>query len=156
MLNDEKYACRLEALEGQLKNETVLTPDLIRKVITDACTRLPTMKKAGKSIGLERLIEIGAWCDATLALIEIELPQWSIRRLAHEDGESFCSLSRQPALPIEFDDTADASHPVLPLAILAAFLEARRRAGAARATRAATVPQVRATEGNAICTDNFV
>lgn len=156
MRHDEKYAIGLEALEGQLRNEKALTPDLIRKVITDACTRFPAMKKAGKSIGLERLIEIGAWCDVALALVEIELPHWSLRRLAHEDGEWFCSLSRQPALPIEFDDTADASHPVLPLAILSAFLEARRRVGAARDTRASTVPQVRATGGYAICSDNFV
>jgi hypothetical protein len=156
MLFDQEYATGLEALASQLKNETALTADLIRKVITGACTRFPAMKKAGKSIGLESLIEIGAWCDATLALVEIELPHWSIRRLAHEDGEWFCSLSRQPALPIEFDDTADASHPVLPLAILGAFLEARRRVGAARETRAPTVPQVRATEGYAICSDNFV
>ncbi len=156
MLYDEKYASGIETLAGQLKNETALTPDLIRKVITDACTRFPAMKKAGKSIGLERLIEIGAWCDATLALVEIELPHWGIRRLAHEDGEWFCSLSRQPALPIEFDDTADASHPVLPLAILGAFLEARRRVGGARETRALAVPQVGETGGYAICSDNFV
>jgi hypothetical protein len=101
------------------------------------------------------LIEAGAWTDATIALIELELPAWKLRRLVYEDGEWLCSLSRQPNLPVALDDTADASHEVLPLAILSAFVEARRRANAMRETSLRIVPQVRRTSGYAICCDNF-
>jgi hypothetical protein len=48
----------------------------------------------GKTITLDRLIEAGAWTDAAITLIGFELPSWSVRRLACEDGEWLCSLSR--------------------------------------------------------------
>jgi hypothetical protein len=133
----------------------MLTPALIRHVIADGCVRLPALASAGKTTKIDRLVEVGAWCDAALALIEIELPAWSVRRIVHEDGEWFCSLTRQPNLPVPLDDTADASHEILPLAILGAFFEAHRRMRAVRDTNAPTVPQVRASSGSAICCDNF-
>jgi hypothetical protein len=113
------------------------------------------LESARKSTKVGRLVEAGAWCDAALALIEIELPAWSVRRIVHEDGEWFCSLTRQPNLPVPLDDTADASHGILPLAILGAFLEAHRKMRAVRDANAPTVRQVRASSGTAICCDNF-
>jgi uncharacterized membrane protein YhiD involved in acid resistance len=89
------------------------------------------------------------------ALRWLELPAWKLRRLVYEDGECLCSLSKQPNLSGALDDTADASHEVLPLAILSAFVEARRRTSAMRETSLQTVPQVRRTSGYAICCDNF-
>ena len=59
---------------------------------------------------LERLIAAGAWTDAALVLIELELPAWSLRRLIREDDEWFCSLSRQPNVPVALDVTAHAHH----------------------------------------------
>jgi hypothetical protein len=44
------------------------------------------------------------------------------------DREWLCSLSNQPQLPLGLDNVAEASHEVLPLAILLAFLQARRAA----------------------------
>ena len=126
MLFDPKHEDRLDALEEQLRRAPALTPDLISNVIADACTRLPVMKRAGKAARIDQLIEAGAWSDAALALIELELPAWKLRRLVYEDGEWHCSLSRHPNLPAALDDTADASHEVLPLAILAALIEAHR------------------------------
>jgi len=41
------------------------------------------------------------------------------------------------------DETADATHDVLPLAILGAFFEARRRNTVSHETSLPTVPQVR-------------
>ena len=101
------------------------------------------------------MIEAGAWTDAALALIDIELPAWRLRRLVHEDGEWLCSLSRQPNLPAELDDSADARHEVLPLAILSALVEARRKTGAVRVTSTPTVGRVRPTSGYAVCCDSF-
>jgi hypothetical protein len=108
---------------GLQRHAHALTPDLISNVIADACTRLPAMKRAGKAARIDQLIETGAWDDAALALIELELPAWKLRRLVYEDGEWLCSLSKQPNLPVGLDDTADASHEVLTLAILSACIE---------------------------------
>jgi hypothetical protein len=136
-------------------NATVVTLDHIRHVISDSCTRLPALKKAGKANRIDRLIENGAWCDAVLSLIELEIPAWNVRRIAHEDGEWFCSLTRQPNMPIDLDDTADGRHRELPLAILRAFLEARGRTSAVHDPDTPFVPEVRPARSSTICCDNF-
>jgi hypothetical protein len=152
MLFDLKNEDRFDRLNDQLRLAPALTPDhLFSNVIAHACTHL----RAEKASRIYRLIEARAWVDAALALIELELPAWKLRRLVYEDGEWLCSLSRQPNLPAVLDDTADATHEVLPLAILSAFVEACRRASAMRETSLPTVPPVRRTPGNAICCDNF-
>jgi hypothetical protein len=155
MLSDSKDEDRLDRLTEQLRLAPALTPDLVSNVVADACTRIPVLNKAGKAAWIDQLIKAGAWSDAALALIELELPAWKLRRLVYEDGEWFCSLSKQPNLPVTLDDTADACHEVLPLAILSAFVEARRKTSAVRETSSPTVPQVRPTSGYAICCDNF-
>ena len=101
------------------------------------------------------MIEAGAWGDVALALIEIELPAWKLRRLIYEDGEWFCSLSKQPNLPVELDDTADGRHDVLPLAILSAFIEARRCKQLCARNQFADRAASPAGIANAICCDNF-
>jgi hypothetical protein len=151
MLFDPKHEKPLDALEERLRRAHAVTPDLISHVIANACTRLPAVK----ATRIDQLIQVGAWGDATLALIELELPAWKLRRLVYEDGEWFCALSRQPNLPVALDDTVDASHEVLSLAILSAFVEARRRASAMRETSLQTVPPVRQSSGYAICCDNL-
>jgi len=145
---------RLGVLTYQVRLAPALTPDLICKIIADACPRLPALNR-GKAVQIDRLICAGAWNDAALALIELELPAWKLRRLIYEDGEWHCSLTKQPNLPVALDETADASHEVLALAILGAFLEARRRTSALRETGLPTVPHVRAKSDLAICCDNF-
>jgi len=155
MLSVQKHTDGLDRLAEQLRLAPTLSPDLMSNVVADACTRLPVLNRAGKAARLDQLIEAGAWSDAALALIELELPAWKLRRLVYEDGEWFCSLSRQPNLPVGIDDTADARHDVLPLAILSAIIEARRRTNLAREPSSRTVPQVQPTSGYAICCDNF-
>jgi hypothetical protein len=152
MLFDPKHEDRFDRLTEQLRLSPALKPDhLISNVIVHACARIP----AEKAARIDQLIEAGAWSDAALALVELELPAWKLRRLVYEDGQWLCSLSKQPNLPAALDDTADASHEVLPLAILTAFVEARRRASAMRETSLHTVPQVTRTSGYAVCCDNF-
>ena len=155
MLFNPKHESHL----GQLKDEPGISPalssDLISTVVADARAALPARCNAAKAARLDQLIRAGAWNDAAIVLIELELPAWKLRRLVYEDGEWLCSLSTQPNLPAEFDDTADASHEVLPLAILNAFLEARRRMGDEHEINSPTVPQVRPTSGYAVCCDNF-
>jgi hypothetical protein len=154
MLSALKCEGDLDGLADRLDKATALTPDLIHDVIVNACTSLPVLKKAGKATDIGWLIEVGAWCDAALALIEIEFPAWSVRRIIYEDGQWFCSLTREPNLPAALDDTADGNHHALPLAVLDALLEVRRRTNI-RDTRPPTVPQVRSTSGYPICCDNF-
>jgi hypothetical protein len=105
--------------------------------MAQACTRLPALQPAAK-LKVHTLIDNGAWTDAVLALLELELPLWNVRRLVWEDGEWFCSLSKQPWLPLGVDDLAEASHESLPLAILLALVDAK---AVATVPRAAAAPQ---------------
>jgi hypothetical protein len=155
MMSDPKHQDSLDRLANQLRLTAKLTPGLISNIIADACTRLPVLKKAGKTARLDRLIEAGAWNDAALAMIDLELPAWKVRRLVYDDGEWFCSLSKQLNLPVTLDDAADARHEVLPLAILSAFVEARRATRTARETSSPRAPQIWPISGNAVCCDNF-
>ena len=150
-----KNADRLGLLADQIRSAPAVTTDLVSDVIDGACVRLPALGRTEKAARLNRLIEAGAWTEAALALIELELPQWQVRRLIHDDSEWLCSLSRQPNLPAEFDDTVDVGHEILPLALLGAFLEARQQAVATPQASMAAVPQVKLTTGHAVCCDNF-
>ena len=81
MLSKPKHEDRLDRLTEQLRLAPALTPDLISNVIADACIRLPVLTRAGNAARIDQLIEAGAWSDAALALIELELPAWKLRRL---------------------------------------------------------------------------
>jgi len=151
---DPNHEQRLTVLQEQLHKAQAVTPDLIARVITQACVRLPALHVTSK-IRIRRLMESSAFADAALALIELELPQWRLRRLIHEDGEWHCSLSQRPELPISLDQTADASHEVLPLAILAAFVEARCNGFARNESCLPSVPQIQPAQEFALCCDNF-
>jgi hypothetical protein len=153
MLFDPKYEERLGGPERQLRRAHALTPGIMADVIGEACTRFALQGPAAKA-RLNRLVETGAWTDASLALVELELPQWKLRRLVYDDGEWLCSLSKQPQLPLGLDDLAEASHEIMPLAILIALLEARR-AAASSVSDVSTVPEVRPLPGYAVCCDNF-
>jgi len=144
----------LDRLDEELRIATAPARHLLSNIIAGACTRIPVLSKAGKATRIDRLIETGAWADAALALIELELPFWSVRRLVCEDGEWLCSLSRQPTLPVELDDTVDACHGLLSMAILRAFVEARRRGGIASEPKL-MAPEVWPTADCIVCCDNF-
>jgi hypothetical protein len=148
------YAVVMDEVDGELRTARELHRGLLSKVIAAACTRLPSLSKLGRAGQVDQLAEAGAWTDAALALIALELPGWKVRRLAYENGEWLCSLSRQPNVPIALDDTADAVHDALPLAILLAFVEARQRTSATRQFIPA-IPQAGQTPGLALCCDNF-
>ena len=82
MLFDPKHEDRLHRLTEQLRLTPALTPDLISNVVVGACSRLPVLNRAEEATRrLDQLIEAGAWSDAALALIELELPAWKLRRL---------------------------------------------------------------------------
>ena len=110
--------------------------------------------KSDHAARLHRLLEAGAWTDAALELLALELPGWIVRRLACEEGKWHCSLSRHADLPIEMDDCIDAVHDVLPLAILRAFIEARL-AAAATGMIETSVPRLAPMPELSMCCENF-
>jgi hypothetical protein len=143
-----------DRLDEKLQLACRPTPEFFTKLAAAACVRLAALRGTAPAARLERLIATGAWTDAAIALVELEIPAWKIRRLVHEDGEWLCSLSRQPNLPVALDDLVEARHEKLPLAILAALVEARRIRGAAPAA-SPTVPHVAVRPEQIICCDNF-
>jgi hypothetical protein len=145
----------LGSLDEALRLALTLTPALFREVMQNAGARFLSLDQSGQATRIDRFIGSRAWTDAAFALIELAVPKWSIRRIVQADAEWHCSLSQQPNLPIELDDAAEASHEVLPLAILRAFIAARRRDAVAPQTILA-VPQIRpASDAFVHCCDNY-
>jgi hypothetical protein len=155
MTLDVKNPISLDALDNALRNAQGPSLDLLSKIIADACTRIPALARAEPLTRVIRLAEIGAWTEATFALIELELPLWRVRRLTYENGEWLCSLSQQPNLPMTLDECAEGSHETLPLAMLCAFLEACRQRHMAQKP-VSSVPQVAQTSvGHIISCENY-
>src|SRR6476469_979412 len=113
-------------LNDRLRDANAMTAELMAEVIGQACQRFPLMGESEKTARLQRLIATGAWTDAALALVDLELPQWQVRRLVYDEGEWYCALSRQRELPDWLDQSIETRHADLSLAILSAFVEARR------------------------------
>jgi hypothetical protein len=143
----------LDRLDSELRIAPGVARGMLAKIVGSACSRIPVLG-CEKVSRIDRLIEAGAWTDAALALIELELPAWKVRRLLYENGEWFCSLSRHPGLPAAFDESADANHEILPLAVLRAFIEAQRRS-VMPSEFATTVPRFRPMTEAVLCCDNF-
>jgi hypothetical protein len=146
-----EFLARLDRLDSDLRLTAVAAPSVFAKVIADGCLRLPALATSGKP-RIDRLAEIGAFTEAAFALVELELPAWQLRRLVYDDGEWFCALSRRPSIPAALDDCAEASHEALPVAVLLAFLQARRRAAVMGGV---SVPSVNPPDAAVICCDNF-
>jgi len=112
-------------LSDRLRAADTVTTALLSDIIGETCRRFPSLGQSGKTARIERLIASGAWTDAALALIDLELPLWQVRRIAYDEGEWYCALSRERELPDWLDRSIESRHPNLPLAILSAFVEAQ-------------------------------
>jgi hypothetical protein len=134
--------CDLGALGEHLRGTGEADADLMTEVIGAACRRYPSLGQSEKTARVEQLIRSGAWTDTALALIDLELPFWQVRRLAYDDGEWYCALSRERELPDWLDQSIEARHTDLALAILSAFVEAQR---ISEPESRASVPAVKAT-----------
>jgi hypothetical protein len=143
-------------ISDRLRNAHAVTAELIAEVVSAARRRLPSIRRSGKLARIERLIGSGAWTDAALALIDLELPQWQVRRIAYDDGEWYCALSRQRELPEWLDQSIEAHHSDLPLAILGAFVEALRLTTPRCPTSVPPVPRDANPLYMPVCCDNFV
>ena len=143
------------ALSDRLRNALAANATLMIEIIDTACRRFPSSGQSEKTARIEQLIRSAAWTDAALALIDLELPLWQVRRLAYDEGEWHCALSRQRELPDWLDQSIEARHADLSLAILSAFVEAQR------ANAPSSRPSVPVVKGNlnplyeSVCCDNF-
>jgi hypothetical protein len=142
-------------LDDRLRDADAVTRELISEVVGETCRRLPSMGQTEKTARIERLIESGAWTDAALALIDLEFPQWQIRRIAYDEGEWHCALSRQRELPEWLDQSVETHHADLPLAILSAFVDAQRVATPSNRTSVPTVPRDVNPLYEPVLSDNF-
>jgi hypothetical protein len=113
------------------------------------------MGQSAKTARIERLIASEAWTDVALALIDLELPPWQVRRVAYDDGEWYCALSRERELPDWLDSSIEARHADLPLAILSAFVEAERISAPASRPSVPVVARDASPICEPVCCDNF-
>src|SRR6202171_2531637 len=128
-------------LNDRLRDAPAVTAALISGIISETCRRFPSMGQTEKTARIERLIGSEAWTDEALALIDLELPQSQVRRITHDEGEWHCALSRQRELPEWLDQSIEAHHADLALAILSAFVDVQRVTAPSSRTRVPTVPR---------------
>jgi hypothetical protein len=143
-------------IEDRLRDADAVTAEMLSDVIGEACWCFPPVRRTEKTERIDRLIKSGAWTDAVLALIELELPQWQVRRIVYDDGEWHCALSRQRELPDWLDQSIEASHADLALALLRTFVDAQRASAPSVRTSVPTVPRGASLLGEPVCCDNFM
>jgi hypothetical protein len=156
MLLQPHQSDRLRKLQGDVQRAQKVTPALMADVLAVVGERYSVSPSLASARQIWALLQAEAWTDAALALLDLELPQWKLRRIAYDDGEWRCCLGKQWPLPEWLDDTVDVGHPVLPLAILDAMIEARAVAQTSVAAAPRSVPPVRLPRDAAyLCCDNF-
>jgi hypothetical protein len=142
-------------LNDRLHDADAVTSELMAEIVVTTCRRFPPIRSTGKTARIARLIGSEAWTDAALALIDLELPQWQVRRIVYDEDEWHCALSRQRALPDWLDQAIEAHHADLPLAILAAFVEARHVTAPSNRTSVPPAPWRAELRCEPVCCDNF-
>jgi hypothetical protein len=142
-------------LSDRLRDSHAMTSELMSDIIGAACRRFPSTGQTAKTARVERLIQSGAWTDAALALLDLELPRWQLRRVAYDDGEWYCALSRERELPEWLDQSIEACHADLALAILSAFIEVQRVSAPATRTSVPAVTRDAKPLYVPVCSDNF-
>src|SRR5216683_7254320 len=142
-------------LSDRLRDAHAATADLVAEIIGETCRRFPSTGQSEKTARIERLIQTDAWTDAALALIDLELPQWQVRRIAYDEGEWYCALSRERELPQWLDRSIETRHADLALAILSAFVDAQRINAPSSRTSVPVVPRDANPLYEPVSCDNF-
>jgi hypothetical protein len=97
-------------LSDRLRDAPAATAEIMSEIIGKTCRRFPLLGRTEKTARIERLIGSAAWTDAALSLIDLELPQRQVRRIAYDDGEWYSALSRERELPDWLDRSIEARH----------------------------------------------
>ena len=146
---------QLAALAGQVSAADEATPELFSEIVVATARRLWVPGEAAKAAQLHDLIEAGALTQAALGLIELELPLWKLRRIAYDEGEWHCAMSRQRELPEWLDQAVEARHASLTLAILSAYIETVGQTELSTAPSRPSVPQTRTEQYEPLYCENF-
>ncbi|MES5481802.1 hypothetical protein QMZ05_03525 [Bradyrhizobium sp. INPA03-11B] len=142
-------------LGERLRDACAVTAEFMADVVSQTCRRFPSATQGGKTSRVERLIQSGAWTDAAIALLDLELPQWQIRRLVYDEGEWHCALSRERELPDWLDQSIETHHADLALAILSGFVDAQRISTPENRTSVPTVRRGISTLCEPLLVDNI-
>ncbi|MCK1620677.1 hypothetical protein IVA96_29690 [Bradyrhizobium sp. 159] len=145
----------LPSLSQRLRATPAMTRPLMLDIIEHACRRVPSLGQSERTTRIMRLIDVEAWADAALALVELELPRWQVRRIAYDDGEWHCALSRERELPDWLDTAVEARHADLALALLSAFIEVRASVADVPRPSVSSVRPLREPLYQPITCDNF-
>jgi hypothetical protein len=143
-------------LQRRIQRADAATPDLVSAVLGLVLARCATPHRLEHAGRIGRLIQSEARTDAALALVDLDRRR-TIRRLTYDDGEWHCAVGGQWPVPEWLDDTVEASHAVLPLAILSAWLEGLR-VSPPSSVRATSVPRSRSESSEGLLSlncDNF-
>lgn len=147
---------QLSTLAGQVRAADDATSEMLVRTAVESCQRLSTPNETANAARLRKLIDAGASTEAAIALIELDLPQWKLRRVTYDEGEWHCAVSRQRELPDWLDQAVEASHESLTLAILSVYVETLRQVEASRVPGRPSVPQIRVEQYDSLCCGNFV
>jgi hypothetical protein len=157
MLLHPDHGNQLRKLQGDVRRAQSVTRPLMAAVLAAMVARHSASPSAAAVKRIRVFLEAEAWTEAALALIDLALPRWKLRRLTYEDGEWRCCLGRQWRLPEWLDDIVDVGHPVLTLAILDALIEALAVTPTSPQAAHSLVPSVASAPCDAsyLCCDNF-
>lgn len=146
---------QLAKLAGQVSAADEATPELFSGIVVATARRPWAPGEAAKATRLHDLIEAGALTQAALSLIELELPLWKLRRIAYDEGEWHCAMSRQRELPQWLDQAVEARHASLTLAILSAYIETIGQVALSREPSRPSVTQASAERYEPLYCENF-
>ena len=152
MLFHPNRAERLAAIADRLRTADELTANLVTEVAAELCGRPPAYPQYVPP-SITFMINARAWIDAACAIAAHALPQWKLRHLIYDEGRWHCSLSSMRDMPQWLDQPIETSHEILPLALLAAIVDAARREHPIEDKP--NVPQARIQSGNLMSCDNF-
>jgi hypothetical protein len=146
---------QLATLAGQVSAADEATSKLLSEIVFATARRLLVPGEAANAAHLGQLIEADALTESAFALINLELPQWKLRRITYDEGEWHCALSRERELPEWLDQAIEARHASITLAILSAYIQTIRQIETSREPRRPSVRQIRAVQYEPLCCENF-
>ena len=130
------------ALRNRVQTASEVTPELFSAVAATVGIGPEDSGAPSGAAHVRSLAKAKAWTEAALALTEIALPHWKLTRLALDDGGWSCRLSKHWQVPDWLDELVETTHEILPLAVLAAVLEAYQASN--KPTGSAAVPRIKA------------
>jgi hypothetical protein len=146
---------QLAILAAQVRVADEATPNMFSEIVATTCQKSVSPRETASIDRIHRLIEADALTQAAMALIELKLPQWKLRRIIYDDGEWHCAMSQQRELPEWLDQAIEVRHANLTLAMVSAYVETIRQIEALREPARPSVPQIRAKQYEPLCCDNF-